>query len=205
VHLISRASLSTLSLASIALASSVACSMRDDADPCLPIVNGVVAYMPAIDLIVRDARGQAIALSDTAVVYVGRDSVTTVSDDTLHLRAGPAAPGSYTVRVKRRYYADGIVRDVSVAPGRCGGPLTTTVPITLQLAPGAPPLRSVGVFGADFLYAPGVQRPLLARVDADAGIATTVSWRLSDTTIARIDASGLVTAKCTARTSRSTR
>jgi hypothetical protein len=52
------------------------------------------------------------------------------------------------------------------------------------------------VFGADFLYAPGVQRQLSARFDADANVATTVNWRLSDTTIARIDVTGLVTAKC---------
>lgn len=194
-----RRSLGTLSFAVITLASSLACSTRNDADPCLPIVNGVVAYVPALDLVVRDARGQGIALNDTAVAYVGRDSVISHGDDTLHLRAGPAAPGTYSVRVRRRYYQEAVVTDIVVPPGRCGGPTTTTIPLTLQLVPGAPPLRSVAVFGADFLYAPGVQRQLTASVDADAGVANTVTWRLSDTTVARIDAAGLVTAKCTTK------
>ena len=196
----SHPSAGTLSLAAIALAWSVGCSTRDSAaDPCFPVAPGALVYIPALDLVVRDARGQGVALSDTAVAYVGRDSVTTVGDDTLHLRAGPATPGTYTVRVKRRYYLDGIVTDVRVPAGQCGGPTTTVVPITLQLAPGAPPLRSVAVFGVDFLYAPDVQRQLAASVDADVGVAKTVTWRLSDTTIARIDASGLVTSKCTTK------
>jgi hypothetical protein len=68
--------------------------------------------------------------------------------------------------------------------------------VTLQLVPGAPPLRAVQVVGADFLYAPGVQRQLAARFDADPTVPTTVTWRSSDTTLARIDGAGLVTARC---------
>jgi hypothetical protein len=187
--------IATLACGALALA---ACNRdRDMTDPCRPIVNGVVAYLPAIDLLVRDANGRGIALGDTAVVYVGADSVINQGYDTLHLHAGPPAPGRYTVRVTRKFYRDAVIPEVVVASGTCGGPLTATVPISLQLLPGAPPLRSVAVFGADFLYAPGVQRQLVARVDADAGIPTTVSWRLSDTSAARIDAFGLLTAKCT--------
>ena len=189
----------TLVLAFTTIALCAACGTRDDADPCLPIVNGVVAYVPALDLVVRNARGQGIALNDTAIASNGRESVTSTGYDTLHIQAGRPEPGTYSARVTRRYYLDGVVTDIVVPAGRCGGPTTRTVPITLQLAPGAPPLRSVGVIGVDFLYAPGVQRQLAASVDADAGVATTVTWRLSDTTVARIDASGLVTAKCTTK------
>jgi hypothetical protein len=176
-----------------------ACSNKDgDAtDPCRPIVNGLVAYSPAFDLLVRDANGRALALGDTATTYAGTDSVMSTGFDTLHLYAGPPAPGTYTVRVKRKFYRDAIVPNVAVANGTCWGPQTKILPVSLQLAAGAPALRSVAIVGVDFLYTPGLQRQLVAQVDADAGISTAVSWSLSDTNVARIDASGLLTAKCT--------
>jgi hypothetical protein len=184
-----------LALGALALA---ACTSEQDAtDPCRPIINGLVAYQRAVDLLVRDANGRALAFGDTAVAYVGADSVVSEGYDTLHLYAGPSAPGKYTVHVRRTFYRDAVVSNVVVASGTCGGPLTTTVPVSLQLLPGAPPIRSVAIVGVDFLYAPGVQRQLFAQVDANAGIPTTVSWSLSDTSAARIDASGLVTAMCT--------
>jgi hypothetical protein len=175
-----------------------ACSARNDAtDPCFPTVQGVIAYQPGIDLLVRDVAGRGEAYGDTAIAYRGTDSVITVGYDTLHLFAGFAAPGTYTVRVKRRYYRDAIVSNVAVASGPCSGPLTTIVPVSLQVAPLAPAVRAIVVLGAVFLYAPGAQSQLVARFDADASVPTNVTWRLSDTTAAHIDASGLVTAKCT--------
>jgi len=103
------------------------------------------------------------------------------------------------VRVKRQYYRDVVVPNVTVAAAQCGGPVTTQVPVVLQLAPGAPALRAIDVFGGGFLPAPGATAQLVARFDADPSVPTTVTWRLSDSSVATINASGLLTAKCTTK------
>ena len=174
-----------------------ACGGGDATDPCLLPVAGSLVYLPGIDLLVRDASGQGQALGDTAVTYRGTDSVITRGFDTLHVWAGFGTPGTYAVRLKRKFYRETVIPGVVVQSGVCGGPVTTTLPVTLQLAPGAPAVRSITVFGASFLYAPSVQKQVVARFDADPTIPRTVSWRLSDTSVARIDANGLITAKCT--------
>ena len=175
----------------------VACSSdKHEGESCYsPLINGVVAYSPGIDILVRDANGRGEAFGTTVTVFSATDSIATTGTDTLHIRAGYTAPGTFKVRVRRPFYRDAVLPSVVVVPGQCNV-VVTFVPVTLDLAPGAPPVRSIVVFGADFLYAPGVQRQLSARFDADASVPTSVNWRLSDTTIARIDATGLVTAKC---------
>ena len=157
-------------------------------------------YMGTIDaLLAAGANVNARSpFGDTAITYSSTDSVVRTGHDTLHLDAGFGRPGTYTVRVKRKFYRDAVVPNVTVVAGVCGGPVATVVPVSLQLAPGAPALRSLMVFGATFLYAPGAQSQLFGRFDADPSVPTTVTWRLSDTTAARIDSFGVVTAKCTA-------
>jgi hypothetical protein len=155
----------------------------------------VVIYSPGIDVLVRDVNGRGLALGTTVTVYRGSDSTKATGNDTLHIRAGFLDAGNFYVRVSRPFYQDAVLPSVAVLLGQCNV-VVTVVPVTLQLAQGAPPIRSIAVFGADFLYAPGVQRQLSARLDANASVSQTVNWRLSDTTLARIDAAGLVTAKC---------
>lgn len=187
-----------LSLAPALLAVAVACGGNRD-DPCLPSAPGSVAFQPGIDLLVRDASGRGEALHDTAITYQGVDSAYMIGFDTLHLLAGFGRPGDYAVRVKRRYYRDVVVPNVTVTTAQCGGPVTVQVPVTLQLAPGAPALRSIDVFGGGFLAAPGATTRVVARFDADPSVPTTVTWRLSDSSVATIDATGLLTAKCTTK------
>jgi hypothetical protein len=195
----STAALAVCLLSLGALAVMVACRGGDAVkpDPCYPIINGLVAYNQGIDLLVRDASGRGQAFGDTAIAYRGQDSLIARGYDTLHLSTGFGAPGTYTVRVKRKFYRDAVVSNVTVVAGVCGGPVATVVPVSLELAAGAPALRSLMVFGATFLYAPGAQSQLFGRFDADPSVPTTVTWRLSDTTAARIDSFGVVTAKCT--------
>lgn len=183
-----------LSLGALALACG---KHGDTTDPCMPIINGLVAYQPGIDLVVRDAAGRGMAYGDTVIAYSASDSMIATGFDTLHVLAGFARPGVFWVRVKRNFYQEAIIPRVVVNSGTCGGPLSTVVPVTLALQPGAPALRSITVFGADFLYAVGVQSQFVARFDADPSIPTTVTWRLADTTVAHIDPTGVVTAKCT--------
>jgi hypothetical protein len=185
-----------------ALGIMVACDSDDPTDPCRTQVPGLLIYVPGIDMLVRDANGQGQALGDTAITYRGTDSLITTGYDTLHLDAGFGAPGTYAVRLKRKFYRETVIPGVVVQSGMCGGPVTTTLPVTLQLAPGAPALRSIAVFGANFLYAPGVQSQAVARFDANPTVPRTVTWRLSDTSVARIDANGLITAKCTTTSNR---
>jgi hypothetical protein len=165
----------------------------------MPSAPGVAVYRPGIDVVVRDETGRGEAIGDTSITYRGKDSVMSLGRDTLHLPAGFVVPGTYSVRVKRPFYRDAMIPSVTVATDQCGGPVTQQVALTLQLVPGAPSLRSIAIVGDEFLPAPGARTQLVARFDADATVPTTVSWRLSDSSVAAIDASGLLTAKCTTK------
>lgn len=185
-----------LACLSSAVAVISACSSRDKEDPCFSMIApGVVIYVGGIDLLVRDGYGRGEALGTVATVYRGTDSIKVTGDDTLHLRAGYAQAGTFAVRLSRPFYRDTLVPNVQVQSGDCNI-LVTQLPVTLRLAPGAPPLRSVAIFGANYLVLPGEQEQLVARIDADPGADTRVAWSLTDTTLARIDDTGRVTAKC---------
>ena len=181
------------------IALVAACGGSGDRDPCLPTAPGAVVYRPGIDVVVRDAAGRGEAIGDTSITYRGADSVMAFGSDTLHLEAGFVIPGTYKVRVKRAYYADAVVPSVTVTADQCGGPVTQQVAVTMQLLPNAPALRSIAILGDRFLPAPGAKTQLVARLDADPSEPTTVQWRLSDSSVAQIEASGLLTAKCTTR------
>jgi hypothetical protein len=177
-------------------AGLVACDHDTAKASCFDMsAPGVLVYVPGIDLVLRDRFGRGEALGTTVIVHNGNDSVVTTGIDTLHVPAGYTYAGTFSVRVTRPFYRDTVLSNVVVQAGDCSVK-TLQLPLTLQLAPGAPSLRSVGVFGADFLSTPGTTRQLTARFDADPGIPTTVSWRVSDAALADINAAGLVTAKC---------
>jgi len=175
-----------------------ACDRHADADTdsCFDMnAPGVVVYLPGIDLLIRDRYGRGQALGATVIVRRGGDSVETRGEDTLHVRAGYVTAGTFSIHVRKPFYRDTVLSNVVVRSGDCAV-LVTHVPLTLQLAPNAPPIRSIAIIGTAFLVIPGEQQQLEARIDADPGVDTSVSWALSDTTLARIDAAGVVTAKC---------
>ena len=185
-------------VALIAVACSVAACGRDNPKvaSCFDLsAPGTIVYVPGIDLTVRDAQGHGDALGATFVVYRGADSLTAVGRDSLHQQIGFGESGTFSVRVSKPYYRDLVVPNVAVRQGQCAV-ATTELAVTLQLAPNAPAIRSVGITGTDFLYAPGVQLTLGTVVDADPGVATNVTWILSDTTLASVTPNGVVTAKC---------
>src|SRR6476661_505287 len=194
----SRAPLAILAIAPGMMALVLACGGGKD-DPCLPNLPGVAVFAPGIDLLIRDASGRGMALGDSVTSYRGTDSVRAVGFDTLHVLTGFGQADTYTVRVRRQFYRDAVIPNVTVKQGDCGSVVTQQVPVTLHLAPGAPALRSIAVFGGGFLPAPGATNQLVARFDADPSVPTTVTWRLSDTSVARVNASGLLTAKCTTK------
>jgi hypothetical protein len=163
---------------------------------CMPL-PGVLIAAPGIIVQVRDAFGRAQALGTTAVVRRSDGSVVqSVVEDTLQIGTAFNITGTYSITLSRPYYKDATLGGVVVSPNGC---LVNTVivPMTLQLAPGAPALRSLYIIGATFLDRPGAQVALLVHFDAEPTVSTAVNWTVSDTTLATVDANGVVTAQCT--------
>ncbi|HKW10883.1 MAG TPA: Ig-like domain-containing protein [Gemmatimonadaceae bacterium] len=177
----------------------VACSgsVADTPHGCGGGPPGVIVQVAGIDLQVRDPFGVAQAIGTVATVRRsdGTEAFAVV-DDTLNIHAAFNVTGTFTVTLSRTYYRDAAVANVSVTPDGCVVH-TTTVPVTLELAPGAPALRAMTVVGGDFLDHPGAQATLLAHFDADPGVSRAVTWQVSDATLASVDANGIVTAQCT--------
>lgn len=162
---------------------------------------GILVPDPPINVAIRDTLGRGQALGATVVVRHasgGLDSTVNTGSDTVHVRAGFPAAGSYSVTVHKPFYRDVSIASVTVNAGECTGAITTNVPVILRLLAGAPPVRSVGLLGGTvFLMAATDTAKLTAVVDADPGLTTAVSWRLADTTLATVSASGTVHARCT--------
>jgi Big-like domain-containing protein len=180
-------------------ATIAACSGADmqPPDACeTMLAPGTLVAAPGIDLQVRDQYGQAQAIGTSAVVKRSTGEVEQVSiADTLHIRSAYNVTGDFSVALSRPYYQDLTIAKVSVLPNGCIVN-TTEVPVALQLAPGAPPLRALAVAGATYLYSPGAQAQLGAHFDADPGVSRAATWTVNDPTLATIDANGLLTAKC---------
>ena len=161
-------------------------------------VPGVVVQGPGIDLEVRDPFGRGQAIGTSAVVRRTDGSVAPANvQDTLNILSVYDIDGTFSVTLTRPYYKDATISPVVVTFTSDGCLKVTKIPVTLQLAPGAPPLRAITILGADFLDHPGAQAQLAAHFDADPGVSTAVTWQVSDTALATVDANGVVTAKCT--------
>lgn len=178
-----------------------ACTDGRDAHPmCADMTApGVIIQLPGLDVGIRDAAGRGRALGTRVVVRPAgssTDSVVAIGHDTVRVAAGFGRPGRFDVAVHRPFYRDTVVPNVAVVAGECGYAVTS-LPITLRLAPGAPPVRSVDILGREFLPLAGDTARLTADVDADQGLSRAVTWRSADTTLARVDADGIVTARCT--------
>lgn len=161
-------------------------------------VPGSIVQLPGIQLSVRTPQGLPAANgTSVSATSVGTTAIGVVVDSLLsEVFVGP---GTYSARITRPFYKDTTVSNIVVLAGDCTPAQTTKLAVVLSLAAGAPPVRSVSVFGQTFLATPGSQARMVALVDADAGVSHTVTWRLTDTTMARVDASGLVTSRCSTR------
>ena len=178
--------------------ASAACE-RDRANPaCLDMTApGIVIMQPPIDVTIRNATGRGIAAGATVVVRrTSTDSIVTGGLDTVHIATGYPYAGTYAVRVSKPFYADTLLPGVIVRRDECGRSQTTQLPLTLRLLPGAPAVRSVAVIGSNFVYQKGEQVTLRAWLDANAGVSDSVTWRSSNTALATVSGSGVLTAGC---------
>ena len=189
----------TICLMSCAAAGVLACTHSDTTpmDCRQPIVVGVIIFLPPITLQVRDPYGHGQAFGTTAVARRAGDTTSwqAIGSDTLDVRAGPDLTGTYSVTLTRPYYQQTTISGIQVAEKGCSLGIVT-VPVTMQLQPGAPPLRSMMIVGQVFLTGPGVQGHLAPYFDADPSVTRAVTWHVSDTTLATIDPSGVITAQC---------
>jgi hypothetical protein len=183
----------------LVIAVIAACSgTEDQPGVCMTMsAPGTLIAVPGIDLQVRDQYGQGQAFGTTALVRRSDtgEVLNVAINDTLHIYSAWDLTGDFTVSLTRPYYQDVTISKVTVTPNGCLVN-TTKVPVTLQLVPGAPALRAVAVAGAQYIAAPHQQVQLLAHFDADPGVSRAATWQVNDTTLATIDANGLVTAKC---------
>ena len=189
----------TIALLLCAAFALTGCAHSDTTTPdCRqPIITGVIILLPPITLQVRDPFGHGQAFGTTAVARRVGDSGTSqaIGSDTLDLLAGSNVTGTFSVTLTRPYYQATTISGIQVTTKGCSLN-RVTVPVTMQLEPGAPPLRNMIIVGQAFLGAPGAQAHLSPYFDADPSVSRAVTWHVDNSTLATVDASGVVTAKC---------
>ncbi len=167
---------------------------------CKEPFTGVCARpgFPGVAVELEDALGRPAAYGAKLIVRDGAyvDSSFGYSDPR-SIGAADNRAGTYTLEITRPWYSRVVLPDVQVPGGTCGAYQTVTVSSTLHLVPEAPPVRIVVVVphGAG-LGLPGLELPYSAYVDANPGLDTTVTWSISDTTVARISPSGRAVSQC---------
>ena len=160
-------------------------------------VLGEVILGPALDLEVRDPFGRGQAIGTTAVVRASSGELAAVDvQDSVNILAVYGSEGTFSVRLLRPYYEETALFPLHLSFSSNGCLNMTKIPVTLHLAPGAPALRAITILGAQFLDGPAATAQLVPYFDANPGVSQAVTWMVSDTALATINASGLVTAKC---------
>ena len=190
-----------LSTSAVALAS---CDWPLDAG-----CSGVGYY--ALQVAIRDAQGNPQALGATVTLYDAayREQDSARYDPLLVYAAQERGGRRYDIQVAKRYYTDTWVRGVEAPGGGCvtgheNTPVTRVVPVVLNLAPNAPPVRSIHLLPPRILLdrAPypsvGMFTPY---VDATDGVSRAIQWRIAgDTASVDFDpATGTVRYRCLAR------
>lgn len=171
------------------------------------IVPGIYACVgtggPSVVVRVRDPGGRPAAFGTTIVIQEGgfKDSVdgSHAAFSDVAVGAGERRPGTYEVRLYKAGYKPIVLHDVK-APGDTICRYATPSDIrnvTLELLPNAAPVRSIVVLPPAMGFGlPNLTEQMRAIVDADSGVATEVRWSSSDTTVAKVSASGLVRSQC---------
>lgn len=193
---ISRSKSTTLCLTASALLWGCDALLQEEPAVCNGnVIRGIAAN-------VRTADGRPAARGATLKIEGGdhHELIGPTVGDTLQLSGGDQ-PGTFWVTISKPYYRP-VTRIVRVPAGPCGVAATVSIDATLQLGPKAPPVRSIVVASNTGLVVPGIEVDMHAYVDAAPDVDTSVSWSISDTTVATITTSGRVRSQC--RTTRGT-
>jgi hypothetical protein len=166
-----------------------------------------VGHPPPVSVTIRNQYGTPVALGAVVTFITGTQQFP---DSTLYdsLTVGAGGEGAtYDIQVDKPFHATQTIRGVHVPSGgfcdynyRAAG-LPITVAVTLDVLPGAPPLRSLNLLPSDVLLDRGGPRSTFtfaAVVDADPGVSRSVRWSVTgDTASAGLDpVTGLLTYRC---------
>jgi hypothetical protein len=184
-----------------ATAAIAACS-----NPLGPSGCAGVGYH-ALRITITDQYGDGQALGATVTLtdgsYQERDG--SEFDPVTVWAAGERGGRTYDIRVSKPYYKDVVINGVKTRGGGCvtgheDPPVTITVPVTLTLAQGAPPIRSLHLVPHHILLDRTYTESFAFRpyVDANPGVSRAVSWTLrGDTASVTFDAaSGTLRYRC---------
>ena len=155
----------------------------------------------SIVVAVRTPDGTPAARGATLIIRDGSfaDTAGPATYDLLQLGAGNRRPGVYDVSVTKPWYAPVVVPAVAAVGGPCGVESPTQLEVTLLLLPGAPSVRTVVTYPPAMGFgAAGLTEQMYAYVDAAAGVDTSVTWQISDSTVATLSPTGLLRSQCRA-------
>jgi hypothetical protein len=155
---------------------------------------------PSVVVEVRDAMGNRAATGATLEIRDGtfRDS-SKYSWDGLHLGAGERRPGIYDALITKPWYKSVRIHGIK-APGDtiCHYATPSDIrSVTLEVLPGAPPVRQVRVFPPlQALGVPEWPEQMSVYVDAKPGVSQAVSWSSSDTRVVKVLPTGVIIPQC---------
>jgi hypothetical protein len=154
----------------------------------------------SIVVTVRTPDGTPAARGATLIIRDGTFADTALPASSvagLQLFAGGGRPGTYDVEVTKPWYAPVLFSGVVAVGGPCGVESPTQLEITLVLLPAAPSVRTVVAYPpAMGLGAADLTVQMYAYVDAAAGIDTSVTWQISDSTVATLSLTGMLRSRC---------
>jgi hypothetical protein len=168
------------------------------------VCSGLGYY--ALNVTIKDSAGTPQALGALVTLYDGtyQETDSTSADPVAVSAADERGGHTYDIKVTKPWYVDTWVRNVHTAGGGCvtnAGDVTITVPVTLHLAPNAPPVRSLHLVPFRLLLDRSPYRDTATfapYLDADAGVSHDLGWRVTGDTgsVVFASANGGLTYRC---------
>jgi hypothetical protein len=150
-------------------------------------VGGLVGLVACGDDVSITGPGLAISGAPVTAIQVGA---------TVQLSANQAVTWSSSAASVATVDANGLV--TAVGPGTASITATSTAntndKASVTITVTAPAVRSVVVSPQNAIMKPGDEQAFVANVDADPGVARTVTWASSNNAVATVTAAGVVTA-----------
>jgi len=155
-------------------------------------IAGVSCSRPGIPSVVAQVRNQFGKPAAIGSVVTIRKRGYVLTREGFHdslrvwLEDGHNEDGVFELFAVKPWHEDAYIRQVYVLGDACGVVSPTQVDVTLELLPGAPPVRQVVLDpNAPFLDC-SFPTPLTPHVEADDSVSKSVTWLSRDTAIARV-------------------